>query len=172
MCIIRKFSSSLFGVLFRSITCTFAFSFFFTSLNMSNISSIARSFSSIPSLSKFNVIIVGGGHAGCEAAAASARSGAKTLLLTHKKSTIGEMSCNPSFGGIGKGHLIREVDALDGICGRICDKSAITYQALNRAAGPAVIGLRAQIDRKLYKKNMQKVSFYIKNFITLGILNG
>uniref|UniRef100_A0A914YFU5 Protein MTO1 homolog, mitochondrial n=1 Tax=Panagrolaimus superbus TaxID=310955 RepID=A0A914YFU5_9BILA len=107
----------------------------------------------------FQCIVVGGGHAGCEAAAASARSGASTLLLTHKRSTIGEMSCNPSFGGIGKGHLLREIDALDGICPRICDKSAITYQALNRGAGPAVLGLRAQIDRKLYKKFMQKEIF-------------
>ncbi|CAJ0586830.1 unnamed protein product, partial [Mesorhabditis spiculigera] len=103
-----------------------------------------------------DVIVIGGGHAGCEAAAAAARCGASTVLLTHKASTIGEMSCNPSFGGIGKGHLLREVDALDGVSPRICDKSAITYQALNRTHGPAVIGLRAQIDRKLYKKHMQK----------------
>ncbi|CAJ0932365.1 unnamed protein product, partial [Mesorhabditis belari] len=103
-----------------------------------------------------NVIVVGGGHAGCEAAAAAARCGVSTVLLTHKIDSIGEMSCNPSFGGIGKGHLIREVDALDGVCGRICDQSAITYQALNRGSGPAVIGLRAQIDRQLYKRNMQK----------------
>ncbi|EGT56274.1 hypothetical protein CAEBREN_25292 [Caenorhabditis brenneri] len=102
-----------------------------------------------------DVIVIGGGHAGCESAAASARCGSKTILVTQNKNTIGEMSCNPSFGGIGKGHLIREVDALDGLCGRICDKSAITYQALNRAQGPAVLGLRAQIDRKLYKKHMQ-----------------
>ncbi|KHN84070.1 Uncharacterized protein F52H3.2 [Toxocara canis] len=103
-----------------------------------------------------DVIVVGGGHAGCEAAAAAARTGASTILLTHRKDTIGEMSCNPSFGGIGKGHLIREVDAMDGVCGRICDKSAITYQALNVTQGPAVLGLRAQIDRSLYKQHMQK----------------
>uniref|UniRef100_A0A1I7UCJ8 Protein MTO1 homolog, mitochondrial n=1 Tax=Caenorhabditis tropicalis TaxID=1561998 RepID=A0A1I7UCJ8_9PELO len=102
-----------------------------------------------------DVIVIGGGHAGCESAAASARCGSRTILVTQNKNTIGEMSCNPSFGGIGKGHLIREVDALDGLCGRICDKSAITYQALNRAQGPAVLGLRAQIDRKLYKMHMQ-----------------
>ncbi|CAO4364233.1 unnamed protein product [Caenorhabditis nigoni] len=106
-----------------------------------------------------DVIVIGGGHAGCESAAASARCGSRTILVTQNKNTIGEMSCNPSFGGIGKGHLIREVDALDGLCGRICDKSAITYQALNRAQGPAVLGLRAQIDRKLYKKHMQKEIF-------------
>ncbi|KHJ90821.1 tRNA uridine 5-carboxymethylaminomethyl modification enzyme GidA [Oesophagostomum dentatum] len=100
--------------------------------------------------------IAGGGHAGCESAAAAARCGSRTVLLTHNPETIGEMSCNPSFGGIGKGHLIREVDALDGVCGRICDKSAITYQALNSGQGPAVLGLRAQIDRKLYKAHMQK----------------
>ncbi|EYC46148.1 hypothetical protein Y032_0406g900 [Ancylostoma ceylanicum] len=106
--------------------------------------------------SNVDVIVIGGGHAGCEGAAAAARCGSRVVLLTHSSSTIGEMSCNPSFGGIGKGHLIREVDALDGICGRICDKSAITYQALNSGQGPAVLGLRAQIDRKLYKAHMQQ----------------
>uniref|UniRef100_A0A915PP06 procollagen-lysine 5-dioxygenase n=1 Tax=Setaria digitata TaxID=48799 RepID=A0A915PP06_9BILA len=104
----------------------------------------------------YDVIVIGGGHAGCEAAAAAARCSARTLLLTHRKDTIGEMSCNPSFGGVGKGHLIREVDALDGLCGRICDKSAINYHALNASHGPAVLGLRAQIDRKLYKQHMQQ----------------
>ncbi|VBB32188.1 unnamed protein product [Acanthocheilonema viteae] len=103
----------------------------------------------------YDVIVIGGGHAGCEAAAAAARCSAHTLLLTSRKDTIGEMSCNPSFGGVGKGHLVREVDALDGLCGRICDKSAINYHALNSSHGPAVLGLRAQIDRKLYKKHMQ-----------------
>ncbi|OZC12010.1 putative tRNA uridine 5-carboxymethylaminomethyl modification enzyme MnmG [Onchocerca flexuosa] len=104
---------------------------------------------------KYDVIVIGGGHAGCEAAAAAARCCVSTLMLTSKKDTIGEMSCNPSFGGVGKGHLIREVDALDGLCGRICDKSAINYHALNASHGPAVLGLRAQIDRKLYKEYMQ-----------------
>uniref|UniRef100_A0A0R3RUB7 Protein MTO1 homolog, mitochondrial n=1 Tax=Elaeophora elaphi TaxID=1147741 RepID=A0A0R3RUB7_9BILA len=103
----------------------------------------------------YDVIVIGGGHAGCEAATAAARCSARTLLLTNRKDTIGEMSCNPSFGGVGKGHLIREVDALDGLCGRICDKSAINYHALNSSHGPAVLGLRAQIDRKLYKEHMQ-----------------
>nr|XP_020142691.1 protein MTO1 homolog, mitochondrial isoform X1 [Microcebus murinus] len=112
--------------------------------------------SAAPGTPHFDVVVIGGGHAGTEAAAAAARCGSRTLLLTHRVDTIGQMSCNPSFGGIGKGHLMREVDALDGLCSRICDQSGIHYKVLNRRKGPAVWGLRAQIDRKLYKQNMQK----------------
>jgi len=116
----------------------------------------------------FDVVVIGGGHAGCEAAAASARLGVNTALFTHKIETIGEMSCNPAIGGLGKGHLVREIDALDGVMGDVADKSGIQFRLLNRSRGPAVRGPRTQSDRSLYRKYMQEK---LLNYCNLSIFS-
>ena len=117
----------------------------------------------------YDVIIIGGGHAGVEAATAACRVGAKTCLITKSKDDLGELSCNPSIGGVAKGIIVREIDALDGIMSKVIDKSGIHFKVLNKSKGPAVWGPRAQADRDLYKENLQNILFNYKNLDVICI---
>src|SRR6201993_32541 len=117
----------------------------------------------------YDVIVIGGGHAGCEAASAAARMGASAALIAHRFETIGAMSCNPAIGGLGKGHLVREIDALDGLMGRVADLGGIQFRVLNRRKGPAVRGPRAQADRQLYAAAMQQAMSAIANLVVIEV---
>src|SRR5262245_74421 len=132
-----------------------------------NPASAKNALSEVSMANRFDVVVIGGGHAGCEAAAAAARMGAHTALITHRFATVGAMSCNPAIGGLGKGHLVREIDALDGLMGRVADLGGIQFRVLNRRKGPAVRGPRAQADRKLYAAAMHAAIRAIDNLTVI-----